>query len=237
MVCLMKSNPNDKCVLMFSGGRDSTIAAARLSKSFHHLTLITVLFKHLIGIEKVYSRIAQLKKLLPEGSEWLQVVQPELPIRKSLNDATCLPCQQAYVSVGAIIAQRYKISDLAMGYSGYQSSWPEQTPYATKGLKRLLESFGIRLHLPVYDIQTKEDALNELMRLGLTHESLEQKCLKQGSNIKLHGDMLKSETDKWLDGISETIRLKDTFIIKIHYRGIIETITALPSNYGAGDYY
>jgi len=214
----MRVNPNDKCILMFSGGRDSTLAAARLSKTFHQCTLITVLFKHLIGIEKVHLRIAQLKKIIPEGSEWLQVAQPELPISKSLINATCLPCQQAYVSVGAIIAQRFGISNLAMGYSGYQKSWPEQTPYATTSLQRLLQDFGISLHLPAYDIQSKEDAVNELVRLGLTYESLEQKCLKHNSNIELSREVLKSEIDKWIDGISETIRLKDTVTIKICYR-------------------
>jgi len=223
-VYLMRLNPSDTCVLMFSGGRDSTIAAARLSKTFQHVILITVLFKHLIGIEKVYARIVQLKKLLPKGSEWLQIAQPKLPITKLLINVTCLPCQQAYVSIGAIIAQRFRISNLAMGYSGYQSSWPEQTPYATSRLKKLLEGFEIRLHLPVYSILKKEDVVNELMRVGVAHESYEQKCLKQSSNIELGGELLASEIDKWLDGISETIRSKNAFTINIHSRGKIEDI-------------
>ena len=223
----MKTNEGDRCVLMFSGGRDSTIAAVRLTKIFSRLTLVTVLGDHLTGLDRVYQRVCQLKNYLPKGTEWLQIAQPKLPITTPLINATCLPCQQAYVSIGAIIAQRFRISNLAMGYSGYQSSWPEQTPYATARLKILLEGFGIRLHLPAYDIHTKEDAVNELIRLGLAEESLEQKCLKQGSNIELCGDALKSETDKWIDSISETIRLKDTFTIQIHYRRKIETITAI----------
>ena len=203
---------------MFSGGRDSTIAAARLSESFDRVLLITVLSPHLIGIEKVRLRIEQLRKLLPKGSEWLQIIQPEFPIAKPFIYATCLPCQHVYVSTGALIALRHQIPHLAMGYSGYQSSWPEQTPYATAGLTRILRDRGIQLHLPVYDLREKEDAFLELARLGLGPESLEQKCLQQSSNIELRGERLKAETDRWLAAISETIDSRGSFPLNFRQR-------------------
>jgi hypothetical protein len=223
----MKINSKDKCILMFSGGRDSTISAVRLSKTFARLTLVTVLFEHLIGIERVYKRIIQLKRYLPRETEWLQVIQPKFPMTETLSNATCLPCQSAYISVGIIIAQKFRISNFAMGYSGYQNSWPEQTPYATTRLKKLMEDIGLRLHLPVYDIQRKEDAINELIRLGLESESYEQKCLKQSSNIELEEDILCTEIDRWINCITETIKLKDTAAINIRFREKIENIMDL----------
>jgi hypothetical protein len=197
--------------------------------------LVTVLAEHLIGIEKVHSRIMQLKGLVPKGSEWLQIAQPKLPRTVPLIRATCLPCQQAYICAGIILAKRFQILNLAMGYSGYQSSWPEQTPSATKGLTMLLRTLGIRLHLPVYDIQTREDAIDELRRAGLAGESLEQKCLKQGFNIELPGGLLATETDNWLDGISETMKRDPPLAVQITYREKIENIAAAPSHGGTGD--
>lgn len=200
---------------MFSGGRDSAIAAVRLSKIVTHLTLITVVSEHLFGIERVYERISQLKKFLPKETEWLQVLQPKFPIVEILNNATCLPCQHAYIIVGIIIAQRFHTLNLATGYSGYQNSWPEQTPYATTQLKKLIEDFGLYIHFPVYDIQKKEDAINELIQLELESEAYEQKCLKQSSNIELADDILPLEIDKWINCINETIKSKDNVAINI----------------------
>jgi predicted subunit of tRNA(5-methylaminomethyl-2-thiouridylate) methyltransferase len=64
------------CLLMFSGGRDSTIAAVRLAKRFTDLTLVTVSSDHLVGISAVKRRIEQIKPHLSSESEWLQVDQP-----------------------------------------------------------------------------------------------------------------------------------------------------------------
>ncbi len=205
----MKETAGSACVLMFSGGRDSTIAAARLSKSFGRLLLVTVSSGHLTGLENVRRRVAQLRTLLPQGSEWMQVAQPALPVVEPFAYRTCLPCQHAYIATGALIAKGEGIADLAMGYAGYQGAWPEQTPYATAGAARVLRKEGIRLRLPVYDLRSKEEALAELARLGLGPESLEQKCLRQESNVDLDGAALKEETDRWLASIAATIGAPD----------------------------
>ena len=202
----MAKNRKEGCVLMFSGGRDSTIAAVRLSGVFDRLVLVTVLSEHLVGIERVRRRMQELDGILPRGSEWLQVIQPALPIEETLVVPTCLPCQRAYVAVGVTIARRRGISDLAMGYSGYQNTWPEQTPYATKRLRALLEEVGIHLHLPVYDIESKRAACDELERLGLAPEAREQKCLRQSDNVDIEGELLRAEVDRWIEGLSAVIR-------------------------------
>ena len=223
--------PDNKCVLLFSGGRDSTLAAMRLSKVFKHLILITVLSEHLTGIEQVYLRITQLKELLPEGTEWFHIILPEFSNKETLVKATCLPCQRAYISIGVIIAQRFKISNLATGYSGYQNTWPEQTSYATAKLRNLLKDIGFALHLPVYDIKEKEDAENELIRLGLKPDSYEQKCLRQKYNVELEEDVLRVEIDRWIDGIHKNIGLKVPFPLDIRFHDKIENVTDLPSSW------
>ncbi|MFH2071143.1 MAG: hypothetical protein ABIJ11_08090 [Elusimicrobiota bacterium] len=220
----MKIKPEDKCILMFSGGRDSTISAVCLSGTFKHLTLVTVLSEHLVGIERVYERVIQLKKHLPKGTEWLQVIQPKIPVIKILKYATCLPCQHAYIIIGVMIAKRLQISNLALGYAGYQNSWPEQTPYSTRQLKKLLKNFGINLRLPAYDTKKKEDAISKLIQLGLESESYEQKCLRQSSNVELKGDILKSEIDRWINCIDKTIKSIDNVQINTWLRVKIEDV-------------
>lgn len=194
---------------MFSGGRDSTVAAARLAESFSRLTLLTICSGHLVGIEQVHRRIEALSPLLTKETEWYKIVQPKLPVTEMLSGRTCLPCQRAYVITGAIIAQRSGAEHLAMGYSGYQNTWPEQTPYAVARLTKLLESFGITLILPVYDITSKGAVMEELSGLGLSNESQEQKCLRQHLHMELEEEALREEIDRWIEGIGESLRRKD----------------------------
>lgn len=198
---------------MFSGGRDSTLAAARLARMYQSLILVTVTSDHLIGIENVKRRVAQLKPHVSEKAEWLVVAQPLLPRLESLGTATCLPCQRAYAVIGSVIALQRRIGDLALGYAKYQDTWPEQTPLATAKLKRVLEPFGVNVTFPVYDLSSKAEAQAELARYQLAVESLEQKCLRQETNVEIPPALLERELDIW--GASITQLLEDAQRIPI----------------------
>jgi hypothetical protein len=114
---------------MFSGGRDSTLAALRLHRSATPLSLVTVTSSHLIGLNLVRRRLSELSKVLPETTPWLNVRQPvDLKTDTSFYEQTCLPCHHAYVVVSGAIAALTGIRSLAFGYAGYQNNWPEQTP-------------------------------------------------------------------------------------------------------------
>jgi hypothetical protein len=183
---------------MFSGGRDSTIAALRLSAGKTPLRLITICSGHLIGIERVRRRIRELQRVLPGSTAWLQVKQPlDLRTDTSFYEMTCLPCHHSYVVVSGVIASLERVNRLAFGYAQYQGDWPEQSPLAIERLTAVLARFGINLELPVYDLASREAALTELQGAGLSTDSLEQKCLQQVSNVKLPLERLKQQIDLW----------------------------------------
>jgi len=191
------ANAENACILMFSGGRDSTIAAVRLGERFQNLILATVTSEHLVGHEKVHARLRELRPHVPLNTTFIRMAQPDTISADMLSEATCLPCHRAYVAVGTTLAQRRGISNLAFGYVAYQNGWPEQTPYATSRLRELLRSVGISLHLPVEDLVSKEHAIAELVALRMSPDALEQKCLKQEFNSELPAESLKKEIDKW----------------------------------------
>jgi hypothetical protein len=202
------------CILMFSGGRDSTIAALRLNNQGTPIRLVTVSSGHLVGIEKVRHRVRELQKFLPASTPWLQVRQPtDLRTDTSFYEMTCLPCHHSYVVVSGILASLQKVDRLAFGYAKYQSDWPEQTPLAVERLTKVLHRHGIRLELPAYDLNTREAAVNMLTELGLTGESLEQKCIQQISNVALSPDRLKQQVDLWERSIDQSMsRLEEISI-------------------------
>jgi hypothetical protein len=188
----------DSTVLMFSGGRDSTLAAARLHEEGAVVTLVTLSSDHLRGINRVHDRLRDMRHVVPTETVWIHLRQPtDLKTDTSFYERTCLPCHHAYVVAAAVIAKAAHASTLAFGYAGYQNTWPEQTPLAVDRLRFVLHTYGIRLNLPVYDIGSREEACAELARRGLTTEALEQKCLRQVSNVALAPERLQAQVSLW----------------------------------------
>lgn len=186
------------CILMFSGGRDSTLAAVRLSRLWQKLILVTVTSEHLTGLSNVKRRLVELRHLLPDDTEWLHVVLPQtLNIERPSTIHTCLPCHQAYIVSGVITAEKYNAKHMALGYTGYQSNWPEQTLYARTRLSQIMKDVDIEVLYPVLDITTKEDAITELIAHNLTEKALEQKCTRQVLSVVLESDLLVEEINRW----------------------------------------
>ena len=100
----MLSGAAEPTVVMFSGGRDSTLAAMRLHLLGVPVTLVTVTSTHLVAIESVRRRLTELLQHLPGDTRWLLVQQPEeLRTDTSFYEQTCLPCHHAYVVASAAL--------------------------------------------------------------------------------------------------------------------------------------
>lgn len=188
----------NRCILMFSGGRDSTLAALRLADRGFDPVLVTITSGHLFGLNAVRRRLAELRGVMPGGTQWMTVRQPhELRTDTSFYERTCLPCQHAYVVVAVATALSLAATHLAFGYAGYQSAWPEQTPLAVERLTTVAADLGLELLLPVYDLRSREDAVAELAARGMSTEALEQKCIRQVHNVALPDAQLKAQVALW----------------------------------------
>lgn len=185
-------------VLLFSGGRDSSIAAARMADQGEALHLITVIATHLQGIDLVERRIEELENILPAGSEWWIIQQPNLS-EKFGDDftRTCLPCQHDYLLTGARFARVAQSNRVALGYTHYQSDWPEQTPEAVSILRKLAPEFGFEFDFPVYNLNSKSQAIEELSSRDLSEHALEQKCTRQIHNLRLGRETLREHLRNW----------------------------------------
>ena len=193
-----KPNPSTtrRCVLLFSGGRDSTLAAIRLANEGFALVLVTVTTNYLVGLEKVLQRLSELAGLLPSSTQWIHVV-PGKSFTESDAKESCLPCQQKYVVIGMRLTDIVEAQDIALGYSGYQSNWIEQSQRAVNNLTDIANSQALHLHLPVYDVSSKEEMVAALRSYNLTDQALEQKCLRQQLNPKLDDTTVRHQLDIW----------------------------------------
>lgn len=206
--------------LLFSGGRDSTLAALRLAATGDQIVLITVTSGHLSGIEAVHQRLHELKAHLAPETNWFHIEQPaELATDLSFYEMTCLPCHHAYVVIAAAVALKCGLQRVAFGYVRYQNTWPEQTPAAIRGLTGVLKKHGLELILPVSDIQSQADAVRELQSHQLTSHALEQKCSRQVQNIELSEEKLIEQVQIWENAIDESIEgLSDIHIDVLDHR-------------------
>jgi PP-loop superfamily ATP-utilizing enzyme len=204
-------NSLDRCILLFSGGRDSTIAALRLCTAVKNLTLLTVTSGHLVGLRSVRQRLAELAPALSSKTEWVHAVMRAEGAAEQNTVRTCLPCHHGYFAVASAVADQRQACVLAAGYTGYQSEWLEQSEYAIDQLRNVLSKFGKELLLPVRDLQSKEQAIAELRSSGLTIDALEQKCLVQQFNTRIQNEALRyAEIQRWAEALNAALAKPDS---------------------------
>ena len=193
-------------VLMFSGGRDSSLAALRLAAAGVRLVLVTISASHLVGVDSVRARVRELAAHLPLTTPWIRISQPQdIGADTSFYERTCLPCHHAYIVASAAVCRALGLHHVALGYVSYQGGWPEQTLPAITRLRSVLGRYGLTLLLPVYDVSAQGQAEVELTNSGLSPTSLEQKCLLQVSNIVLSSGRLDQQLELWEHAINHSM--------------------------------
>jgi hypothetical protein len=202
----VKVGKTKRCVTMFSGGRDSSLAALRLADSGIDQILVTVSSNHLVGLPTVEERLAELSEHLPIGTIWANVRQPPAPLAdEAFRVPTCFPCHKAYTTVAVQMAAAYGADSVAFGYASYQGDWPEQRPEAVSFLSDTLRSIGLSLLTPVYDLVSKEAAREELRSRGLVDSALEQKCLFQIHHRALTPGEYAFEFQAWTTALVQSL--------------------------------
>jgi hypothetical protein len=211
-----RNAPEQRVILMFSGGRDSTLAALHLCESGYNPVLVTIASSHLVRLENVRRRVQELARNLSSRTPWILVRQPdELRTDTSFYEQTCLPCHHAYVVAGAAVAAKAGLASLAFGYAQYQNTWPEQTPQAVGRLRRVLARHGIELIVPVYNLASRDEAIAQLAAKGLSTEALEQKCIRQITNVELEPRTLRQQIDLWEKAIEASLCVVDSINIEV----------------------
>lgn len=211
------------CVLLFSGGRDSTLAAVRLSRAGWRLILVTVTSDHLTGIAAVHARLQELAPRLARPAEWWHVIQEVPGLPEAALGSTCLPCHHDYAMLGVQIARATESTALAFGYAAYQADWPEQTPEGVSTLRTVLHEGGLDLVLPTYDLASKDEAVRELEALGLTVTALEQKCMRQLVSTRLPIEVLEPMLATWAQSLRKALAIS-TLQARIVEKRAIESI-------------
>ena len=177
-------------VLLFSGGRDSTLAAALLACQGYRLHLLTFDNGALINDELTDLRYREFEARFPGAVVSRQkmpsfglfkniaLVTLEDDVRRFHTNLICMGCKMAMHTLSLIYCLENRIRLIADGYTGYQKDWVEQMPAA---IRRFHQEYGVRYINPVYDFTSKEHVKSKLFDLGLSPKPLEGACLFGGT--------------------------------------------------------
>lgn len=204
---------NRRAVVMFSGGRDSSLVTCLLHQRGYSVALLTTSSGASFGEELVDYRVGELRAALKAALPWSRVSTPGLFRSVAIADIEhdfarwstnliILGGQLASLTEGIVHCLQNGVETLAAGYVKYEQDYHEQTPVAVAWLREYCASFGIALELPVYDYTSADHVKYALLNFGVSTKSLEAVSLFGDSFSAASGTVIR----EYLDAKAPTCR-------------------------------
>ena len=179
-------------LLLYSGGKDSTLAAIRLYNAGYNIHFIHFDNGHMRDQDKPYLTFQEtfgkkddfyfdyelssvdIKTIFEEyHSNWSTNFTNDPALTSEIR---CLSCRMAMYTKAIEIAKKEGFKYIAEGARISQKFMLEQLPI-TNRLKELAESQGIKLLLPVLYVNDDQQEIEELLANGYSSKTWESKCL------------------------------------------------------------
>ncbi len=187
---------SDNSVLMlYSGGKDSTLAAIRLRNAGYKVHFIHFDNGHMMDADKPYltfkrtfanqegysfkyqNRAVKIGQLFVEYFfHWQKKYGNNLDGYNLDSEIRCLSCRMAMYTAAIIYAKEQGFKYIAEGARISQKFMLEQIPMIEK-LKELASKYGIELLFPVLELVDDEEEKQELIDNGFSSKGWESKCL------------------------------------------------------------
>lgn len=172
-------------VVLFSGGRDSSLATCLLISKGKKVHLLTFNDGVTINLEISEFRHQELKSAFSESIvsrnvvpsyglfRKIALVNLESDFIKFKKNLIFVGTQLAFHTEGIIYCLRHNIRAIASGFTQYESHLPEQMPEAIKMLRSFIAKYKIDYLTPVYDYSSEEAVKEKLFEFGISTKSLE----------------------------------------------------------------
>ena len=183
---------NNDCLLLYSGGKDSTLAAIKLYNAGYNVHFIHFDNGHMRDQDKPYLTFIEtfdkekeyyfdyelsnvdIKSLFEEYfDDWSTNLTNDEAL---ISEIRCLSCRMAMYTKAIQIARERGYKYIAEGARISQKFMLEQLPITTR-LKELAASQGIKLLLPVLYVDDDQKEIEELLANGHSSKTWESKCL------------------------------------------------------------
>lgn len=174
-----------RAVVLFSGGRDSSLAACLLARDGFILDLLTTFNGASISSDVLEYRLRELRATFPENIATavtlptyglfrrLALASIEEDFAKYKKNLIPLGDALATHAEAVVYCQRHKISVIASGYTSYERMFPEQMPEAIKLVRDFLAEYSVQYLTPVESYAHADQVKYDLLNFGLSTKSLE----------------------------------------------------------------
>lgn len=172
-------------LVLFSGGRDSSLVACLLTTRGQQVHLLTCNNGVCIGAELSQHRFVELQTALGERLEGRTVVSSmglfrrvaiqdiESDFARFGKNLILLGSQLATHTKGILYCLDHGLKTMAAGSTRYQAHFPEQMDVARDRLRAFCGEYGVEYLLPVGDLATEDDVKYRLLDYGVSTKSLE----------------------------------------------------------------
>lgn len=173
-------------LVLFSGGRDSSLAACLEANRGRPLCLFTAATGATIDTDIVPYRVEEIRRAFPAVEiEWLRrrcsgifrriaLVDIENDFAQYRTNLILLGNQLAMQADALCVCVERGYRQMVSGFSGYQAqAYMEQTPEATRIFCDFAAEFGVELLTPVAAYASEDDVKYQLLDFGVTTKSLE----------------------------------------------------------------
>lgn len=231
-------------LLMLSGGRDSFLAACKLleDKEKYHIYMVTFdngCIYQLENVRTVAERI--IKRYGSDRAEYLGVYKTSSIAREFFfpyfnmkpaeqldrfsgmtpSQFHCMICRTAMYVYAINLCKKHNIHYIAEGGRKSQQFVIELPGFAEQRYKQLVESQGLELLLPVYDMESDWERDNELMLRSFICKCMEAKCI---IGVPINGSVDQSV----IDGVHAYY---DQIVLTcISERKLLENASAIPES-------
>lgn len=213
------------CLLLYSGGKDSTLAAIRLRNAGYNVHFIHFDNGHMMDTDKAYLTFKKTfafqdgyyfsyknKSIIIEElfhdyfKKWQEKYGDNLDNEILDSEIRCLSCRMAMYTKAIIYAKEHHFKYIAEGARISQKFMIEQLPMIER-LKNLASNFGIELLFPVLTLESNELEKQELIANGFSSKSWESKCLI-GRAAMNKGEKEEKEILAYYDTLKEKMTLQ-----------------------------
>lgn len=212
--------PENTQIVLFTGGRDSTLTSAYLMMKGIPIFLLSAYSGASVHREITKYRIRELKKRFGDlvvGQETMDISGTFRKIALKDIEQDILTDKKNLIVLGEKIAilihtvdfcKRNNISIVNLGYTKYQQEFPEQRDVSREKLKNLLNYYDISCRYPIYELSEKiEDVKYMLMEMGLSNKPLEGSTLFGDTFSVSSDDIIEAYIDRKTSLFHEQIKL------------------------------
>lgn len=190
-----RTREKKEVLLLYSGGKDSTLSAIRLRKEGYHVHFFHFNNGFMLDTDKPYLTFSNT--FAEKGGYYFDFRNHSIDIQNLfesyfarwkeehgdiLEDATldseirCLSCRMAMYTEILCYAKKHQFKYIAEGARISQQFMIEQQPMINR-LKELASEYGIEILYPVLNLDDDYKEKQELIEYGFSSKSWESKCL------------------------------------------------------------